>query len=159
MNNQISLMKYAVNYLSKFSSSKKNLEKILKSKVQRLTKDKKQRFNLYSQIDDIIILLEKNKLINDENYCQSKIRLLVSQFKSKKFIENYLFSKGINKLTINDQLYNFESDNNEWEKKSALYFAKKKNFFNSDENIQKKLSKMARAGFPYEISKDVLKID
>ena len=58
MNNQISLMKYAVNYLSKFSSSKKNLEKILKSKVQRLTKDKKQRFNLYSQIDDIIILLE-----------------------------------------------------------------------------------------------------
>jgi len=98
MNNQISLMKYAVNYLSKFSSSKKNLEKILKSKVQRLTKDKKQRFNLYSQIDDIIILLEKNKLINDENYCQSKIRLLVSQFKSKKFIENYLFSKGINAM-------------------------------------------------------------
>ena len=128
MNNQISLMKYAVNYLSKFSSSKKNLEKILKSKVQRLTKDKKQRFNLYSQIDDIIILLEKNKLINDENYCQSKIRLLVSQFKSKKFIENYLFSKGINKLTINDQLYNFESDNNELEKKSALSFAKKRIF-------------------------------
>ena len=44
------LLKYAINYLSKYDSSKKNLERILKSKIQRITKDKHERFKLYSEI-------------------------------------------------------------------------------------------------------------
>ena len=143
--NQISLMKYAISYLSKFSSSKKNLENILKSKIRRITQDKKQRFNLYSQIESIIISLEKNKLINDDNFCQNKIRLLSSQYKSKKFINNYLLQKGIDKLIIKQQLDNYEFNNYEWEMNSAFSFAKKKRLLDSNENIEKKLGKMARA--------------
>ena len=34
------LVKYAINYLSKYSSSKKNLERILKNKIRRTNIEK-----------------------------------------------------------------------------------------------------------------------
>ena len=61
MKNKSYLLKYAIDYLSKFDSSKKNLERILKMKIQRITQDKKERFKLYSQIDYVLNELEKNK--------------------------------------------------------------------------------------------------
>ena len=159
MNNKSYLLKYAIDYLSKFETSKKNLERILKMKIQRTTKDKIERFNLYSQIDDVLIELERNKLINDKNYTYNKIRLYASKAKSKKFIQNYLFDKGIAKQIIQEKLKDFENNNYEWEKKSAFAFAKKKKLLDTKENFEKKLGKMARAGFSYELCKKILKTD
>jgi len=159
MKNKSYLLKYAIDYLSKFNSSKKNLYRILKLKIQRITKDKKERFYLYSQIDYVLNELEKNKLINDQNYTYNKIRLFASQAKSKRFIENYLYQKGIEKKVIEEKLKDFEDNNFEWEKKSAFTFAKKKRLLETDENFEKKLGKMARAGFSYELCREILKID
>ena len=159
MQNKSHLLKYAIDYLSKFDSSKKNLERILKMKIQRTTKDKIERFNLYSQIKYVLNELERNKLINDQNYTYNKIRLFASQNKSKKFIENYLFQKGIEKKVIQEQLKEFENNNYDWEKKSAFAFAKKKKLLEKKEKFEKKLGKMARAGFSYELCKEILKID
>ena len=50
MKNKSYLLKYAIDYLSKFDTSKKNLERVLKMKIQRTTINKKEKFNLYSQI-------------------------------------------------------------------------------------------------------------
>ena len=47
-----------------------------------------------------------------------------------------------------------EEDSN-WEIKSARIFARKKNI-KKDNNNEKNLSKMARAGFSYEIAKKIL---
>ena len=66
MKNKSYLLKYAIDYLSKFNTSKKNLERILKMKIQRTTKDKKERFNLYSQIDFVLNELE-NRITELEN--------------------------------------------------------------------------------------------
>ena len=159
MKNKSYLLKYAIDYLSKFNSSKKNLDRILKLKIQRITKDKKERFYLYSQIDYVLNELEKNKLINDQNYTYNKIRLFASQAKSKRFIENYLYQKGIEKKVIEEKLKDFEDNNFEWEKKSAFTFAKKKRLLETDENFEKKLGKMARAGFSYELCREILKTD
>ena len=159
MKNKSYLLKYAIDYLSKFNTSKKNLERILKMKIQRTTKDKKERFNLYSQIDFVLNELEKNKLINDQNYTYNKILLFSSQAKSKKFIQNYLFQKGIEKNIIQEKLKDFETNNYDWEKKSAFAFAKKRKLLETKENFEKKLGKMSRAGFSYEICKQILKTD
>ena len=159
MKNKSYLLKYAVDYLSKFDSSKNNLVRILKMKIQRATKDKKEKFDLYSQIDYVVNELERNKLINDQNYTYNKIRLFASQAKSKRFIENYLYQKGIEKKVIEEKLKEFEDNNFEWEKKSAFTFAKKKKLLETKENFEKKLGKMARAGFSYELCKEILKID
>ena len=157
MNNKDKLLKYAIYYLSKYSSSKKNLEFILKKKIRRLSDEKKIRFQLYNEIQIIIEKLEKLKLINDQVFVESKIQSLQYQAKSKNYIKQYLLQKGIDKQLIEEQISLFYENNKNLEKENALKFAKKRNLINSDQDYQKKLSKMARAGFSYDIAKEVLK--
>ena len=150
------LMKYAIDYLSKYSSSKKNLERILKKKISRMKIEKKEKFILYNSIDQVMLNLEKNKFIDDNSYAMSKIRMLAMQGRSKGFVKSYLIQKGIEKNILNNSLEQFEVDDPEWEKKSAKIFVRKKKLENSSGNKQKNLSKMARAGFSYDISKEIL---
>ena len=157
MDNKEKLFKYSIYYLSKYSSSKKNLEYILKKKIRRLSEEKKIRFNLYSEINEIIKKLENLNLINDEVFTESKINFLLHQAKSKNYIKQYLFKKGIDKEIINEQISMHYNSIQNIEKESALKFAKKKRLLEDDKDYEKKLSKMARAGFSYEISKEILK--
>ena len=157
MENKYKLLKYAIYYLSKYSSSKKNLEFILKKKIRRLSDEKKIRFQLYNEIEIIIEKLEKLNLINDQIFVESKIQSLQYQAKSKNYIKQYLLQKGIDKQLIEEQISLFYENNINLEKENALKFAKKRNLLNNDEDYQKKLSKMARAGFSYDIAKEILK--
>ena len=157
MDNKDKLLKYAIYYLSKYSSSKKNLEFILKKKIRRLSEEKKIRFQLYNEIHFIIEKLEKLNLINDQVFVESKIQSLQHQVKSKNYIKQYLLQKGIDKQLIEDQISFFYENNKNLEKENALKFAKKRNLLDSDQDYQKKLSKMARAGFSYDIAKEILK--
>ena len=157
MDNKDKLLKYAIYYLSKYSSSKKNLEFILKKKIRRLSDEKKIRFHLYNEIQIIIEKLEKLNLINDQVFVESKIQSLQYQAKSKNYIKQYLLQKGIDKQLIEEQISLFYENNKNLEKENALKFAKKRNLLDNDQDYQKKLSKMARAGFSYDIAKEVLK--
>ena len=157
MDNKDKLLKYAIYYLSKYSSSKKNLEFILKKKIRRLSDEKQIRFHLYNEIQIIIEKLEKLNLINDQVFVESKIQSLQYQAKSKNYIKQYLLQKGIDKQLIEDQISLFYENNKNLEKENALKFAKKRNLLGSDQDYQKKLSKMARAGFSYDIAKEILK--
>ena len=67
------LLKYAVDYLSKYDSSKKNLVEILKRKIFRLNILGLEKHKLLKEIDSILLKLEKNNLINDNRYTFSKI--------------------------------------------------------------------------------------
>ena len=157
MDNKDKLLKYAIYYLSKYSSSKKNLEFILKKKIRRLSDEKKIRFHLYNEILIIIEKLEKLNLINDQVFVESKIQSLQYQAKSKNYIKQYLLQKGIDKQLIEEQISLFYENNKNLEKENALKFAKKRNLLDNDQDYQKKLSKMARAGFSYDIAKEILK--
>ena len=149
------LMKYAINYLSKYSSSKANLEIILNKKIRRLKIEKKDKFFLYNSIEKIINDLEKNNLINDYNYISSKFDLFFHQGKSRIFIKSFFQQKGIEKDVIDKTFETFEKNNSNWEAESAKIFAKKKRLSN-DKDKEKNLSKLARAGFNFEISKKIL---
>jgi len=157
MDNKEKLLKYAIYYLSKYSSSKNNLEYILKKKIRRLSDEKKIRFDLYNDIERIINKLENLNLINDIVFAESKIQSLLNQAKSKNYIKQYLLKKGISKKIVDEQISIFYTNNKNIEKDNALKFAKKRNLLNNDKDYQKKLSKLARAGFSYEISKEILK--
>ncbi len=149
------LVKYAINYLSKYSSSKTNLERILRNKIRKTNIEKKEKFILYNSIPDIIKKLEKNNFINDYNYASSKINIFISNGKSKIFIKNYLFKKGIDEKLSSEIFAQLNEEDSNWEIKSARTFARKKNFQKNNNN-EKNLSKMARAGFSYEIAKKIL---
>ena len=151
------LLKYAVYYLSKYSSSKKNLEYILKKKIRRLTEEKKIRYELYQEIKNITYKLEQQKLLNDSLFVESKINSLATQAKSKNYIKQYLIRKGVDNKLADHQISTLYKKNINLEKNNALKFAKKRNLLNDNNDFEKKLSKMARAGFSYEIAKEVLK--
>ena len=157
MNNKELLLKYAIYYLSKYSSSKKNLDFILKKKIRKISDDKRERFELYNEIELIIEKLEKKNFINDESYALNKIRYLLLQGKSRNYIKQYLTQKGLEKEIINKQTELTYDVNVNIEKESAIKFIKKKNLLNKDISYEKKLAKIARAGFSYEIAKDLLK--
>ena len=157
MDNKDKLLKYAIYYLSKYSSSKKNLEFILKKKIRRLSDEKKIRFHLYNEIQIIIEKLENLNLINDQVFVESKIQSFQYQAKSKNYIKQYLLQKGIDKQLIEEQISLFYKNYKNLEKENALKFAKKRNLLDNDQDYQKKLSKMARAGFSYDIAKEILK--
>ena len=157
MDHKDKLLKYAIYYLSKYSSSKKNLEFILKKKIRRLSDEKKIRFHLYNEIQIIIEKLENLNLINDQVFVESKIQSLQYQAKSKNYIKQYLLQKGIDKQLIEEQITLFYENNKNLEKENALKFAKKRNLLDNDQDYQKKLSKMSRAGFSYDIAKEILK--
>jgi len=154
--NEKKLLKFAVDYLSKYDSSKKNLFEVLKRKIFRLNLPGLEKSKLINISENIIKKLEKYNLIDDNKYCSAKIYSFSRAGKSKNFILNYLIKKGIDKLDIQNNFEIFEDSNYNWELKSAQFFAKKKKLLESSDSYEKKLSKMARAGFSYEICKKIL---
>ena len=150
------LLKYAVDYLSKYDSSKVNLVNVLKRKILRLKTTNYEKGKLINIIESIIIKLEKNKFIDDNRYSSTKILSLSNSGKSKNFIFNYLIKKGVNKTQIQNNLNLIEQDNDNWELNSAKIFAKKKKLLEKGQSYEKNLAKMARAGFSYDICKKIL---
>ena len=150
------LLKYAIDYLSKYDSSKNNLVNVLKRKILRLKTTNFKKRKLIDEIGSIILKLEKNNLINDERYSSTKILSLSNSGKSKNFIFSYLIKKGVNKSQIQNNLNIMQQDNDDWELNSAKIFAKKKKLLEKNESYEKNLSKMARAGFSYDICKKIL---
>ena len=160
MNTIIVLKKHAFSYLSKYNTSKKNLNRILHNKVRRMKLNKKDKYTLYSSIASILTDLEINKLIDDKNFAQSKINSLSLQGKSKISIISYLVQKGIEKNLIEETFKNLELKNPNWESESAKIFARKKRLgVKHSNNFEKDLAKMARAGFNYKIIKEILEIN
>jgi len=150
------LLKYAVDYLSKYDSSKVNLFNVLKRKILRLKTTNYEKGKLINIIESIITKLEKNKFIDDNRYSSTKILSLSNSGKSKNFIFNYLIKKGVNKTQIQNNLNLMQQDNDNWELNSAKIFAKKKKLLEKDQSYEKNLAKMARAGFSYDICKKIL---
>ena len=150
------LLKYAVDYLSKYDSSKVNLVNVLKRKILRLKTTNYEKRKLINIIESIIIKLEKNKFIDDNRYSSTKILSLSNSGKSKNFIFNYLIKKGVSKSQIQNRLNVMKQNNNNWELESAKIFAKKKKLLEKNQSYEKKLAKMARAGFSYDICKKIL---
>ncbi len=150
------LLKYAVDYLSKYDSSKNNLSNVLKRKIFRLNIKGYEKSKLINNLDTIVLKLEKSQLIDDKKYTNSKISSLSRAGKSKNYISNYLIKKGINKIEIQNNLKKFQEINNDWQLTSAKLFAKKKRLLESNLSYEKKLAKMARAGFSYDICKKII---
>ena len=108
------LLKYAVDYLSKYDSSKNNLINVLKRKILRLNVTNFEKKKLIDIIESIILKLEKNKFIDDDRYSSTKIFSLSMCGKSKNFIFKYLIKKGVNKSQIQKNLihlYNLKQSN------------------------------------------------
>ena len=160
MKNFLLLKKYALTYLSKYDSTKKNLERILINRVIKIKNiEKSEKNNLYRMINKILDNLELNNIINDEDFANKKFINLFNQGRSEIYIKNNLYIKGVEKNIIKKILSDFNKKNPGWEINSARTFAKKKGLGKYESNREKDFGKMARAGINYNIIKVILEIN
>lgn len=157
--NKESLKKYALKYLARYASSKKNLIIVLNRKLDRSINKEKKEYELYkNDIINIVNDLEKNNIINDESFANSKAYSYINTGKSIRSIKYNLIKKGIEKHHINNALKRLEETMPNLEMESAINFARKKKLgrFGNLDKKEKDLSKMSRAGFSYGVSLEAL---
>ena len=85
----------AYSYLEKYNPSKQQLKVYLLKKYLLKIKGSRSKKEVSAIIDEIILNLEKNKILNDEMYSDSKARMFLKRGYSLNKINQSLRSKGI----------------------------------------------------------------
>ena len=155
----------AYSYLEKYNPSKQQLKVYLLKKYLLKIKGTKSKKEVTSIIDEIISNLEKNKLLNDEMYSDSKARMFLRRGYSLNKINQSLKSKGIEDKYVKLSIEKIKDDQIEPDFVSALKLCKRRRIGplrpeNNRELFYKKdMGILARGGFSFELSKRVLDLE
>ncbi len=155
----------AYSYLEKYSPSKQQLKVYLLKKYLTKIKGTKSKKEVTSIIDEIILNLEKNRILNDEMYSDSKARMFLRRGYSLNKINQSLRNKGVESKFIEQSLNKIKEDEIEPDFVSALKLCKRRRIgpLRPDENreifYRKDMGILARGGFSFDLSKRVLDLD
>jgi len=155
----------AYSYLEKYSPSKQQLKVYLLKKYLTKIKGTKSKKEVTSIIDEIIFNLEKNRILNDEMYSDSKARMFLRRGYSLNKINQSLRIKGIDGKFIKQSLDKIKEDEIEPDFVSALKLCKKRRIgplrpgANRELFYKKDMGILARGGFSFDLSKRILDLD
>ncbi len=155
------LRNIALYYLERFESSEENLRTVLRRRIDKYAFYDKE-YNpaeAYAWADEVVAECLKQNFVNDERFAGFKINGYLNAGKPRRYIEQKLKQKGIDIGTIS-RLFE-DADYSEYE--TALNFARRKKIgrFRTDEesraaNRQKDLGTLVRAGFDFDVAKQLL---
>ena len=155
----------AYSYLEKYSPSKQQLKIFLLKKYLTKIKGTKSKKEVTGIIDEIVSNLEKNKLLNDEMYSDSKARMFLRRGYSLNKINQSLRSKGIDDKYVKQSIEKIKEDQIEPDFVSALKLCKRRRIgplrpeSNRELFYKKDMGILARGGFSFDLSKRVLDLD
>tara|TARA_Y100001935_G_C17254908_1_gene483095 strand:- start:677 stop:1237 length:561 start_codon:yes stop_codon:yes gene_type:complete len=155
----------AYTYLEKYNPSKQQLKVYLLKKYLTKIKGNKSKREVTAIIDEIVSNLEKNKILNDEMYSDSKARMFLRRGYSLNKINQSLRKKGIEDKFVKLSIEKIKEDKIEPDFVSALKLCKRRRIgpirpSNNRELFYKKdMGILARGGFSFELSKRVLDLD
>ena len=155
----------AYSYLERYSPSKQQLKVHLLKKYLTKIKGTKSKKEVTSIIDEIISGLEKNKILNDELYSDSKARMFLRRGYSLNKINQSLRNKGIESKYIKQSIDKIKEDEIEPDFVSALKLCKRRRIgpLRPDANrelfYKKDMGILARGGFSFDLSKRVLDLE
>lgn len=155
----------AYSYLEKYSPSKQQLKVYLLKKYLTKIKGTKSKREVSSIIDEIILNLEKNRILNDEMYSDSKARMFLRRGYSLNKINQSLRNKGIDAKFIKQSLDKIKEDEIEPDFVSALKLCKRRRIgplrpgANRELFYKKDMGILARGGFSFDLSKRILDLD
>jgi len=155
----------AYSYLEKYSPSKQQLKVYLLKKYLTKIKGTKSKKEVTSIIDEIISNLEKNRILNDEMYSDSKARMFLRRGYSLNKINQSLRNKGIDNKFIKQSIEKIKEDEIEPDFVSALKLCKRRRIGplrpndNRELFYKKDMGILARGGFSFELSKRVLDLE
>ena len=155
----------AYSYLERYSPSKQQLKVHLLKKYLTKIKGTKSKKEVSNIIDEIILGLERNKILNDELYSDSKARMFLRRGYSLNKINQSLRNKGIETKYIKQSIDKIKEDEMEPDFVSALKLCKRRRIgpLRPDANrelfYKKDMGILARGGFSFELSKRVLDLE
>lgn len=155
------LKNIALYYLERFESSEENLRSVLKRRVDKYAFYDKE-YNTeqaYQWIEEVVSECLTQNFVNDERFAGFKFANYLNAGKPRRYIEQKLKQKGIDEKIISSLFE--EADYSE--KDLALNFAKKKKIgcFRENKEMQKEYRQkdfgtLIRAGFDYEVAKEII---
>ncbi len=154
----------AYSYLEKYNPSKQQLKVYLLKKYLTKIKGTKSKREVSAIIDQIILNLEKNKILNDELFSDTKARMFLRRGYSLNKINQSLRNKGIDNKFIKQSLDKIKEGEIEPDFVSALKLCKRRRIgplrpeANRELFYKKDMGILARSGFDFEVSKRVLDI-
>ena len=160
-----SLRDLAYSYLEKYSPSKQQLKVFLLKKYLTKIKGTKTKKEVSSIIDEIVLKLEKNRIINDELYSDSKARMFLKRGYSLNKINQSLRNKGIDIKYIKQSIDKIKDNEIEPDFVSALKLCKRRRIgplrpqANRELFYRKDMGILARGGFSFDLSKRVLNLE
>ena len=149
-------------YLEKYSPSKQQLKVYLLKKYLTKIKGTKSKREVSEIIDEILENLEKNRIINDELYSDSKARMFLRRGYSLNKISQSLRNKGIENEHVKNSIDKIKEDKIEPDFVSALKLCKRRRIgalrpgVNRELFYKKDMGILARGGFSFGLSKRVL---
>ena len=155
----------AYSYLEKYSPSKQQLKVYLLKRYLTKIKGSKFKKEVTSIIDEIVSNLEKEKILSDEIYSDSKARMFLRRGYSLNKINQSLRSKGVEDRYIKQSINKIKKDQIEPDFVSALKLCKRRRIGptrpeNNRELFYKKdMGILARGGFSFDLSKRVLELE
>jgi regulatory protein len=155
----------AYGYIEKYSPSKQQIKIYLLKKYLTKIKGSQSKKEVSNIIDEIVLNLEKHKLINDELYSDSKARMFLRRGYSLNKINQSLRSKGIDSKYVKQSIDKIKEDKIEPDFVSALKLCKRRRIgpirpqANRELFYKKDMGILARGGFSFELSKRVLNLE
>jgi regulatory protein len=155
----------AYGYLEKYSPSKQQLKVFLLKKYLTKIKGGKSKKEVSSIIDEVVNSLEKNNLVDDALYSDSKARMFLRRGYSLNKINQSLRNKGIDQKYIKISIDKIKENEIEPDFVSALKLCKRRRIgalrppANREIFYRKDMGILARGGFSFELSKRVLDLD
>ena len=160
-----SLANIALHYLARYAASEKSLRRVLENRVRRagladaaFATDETRQNELRRVIDGLIERHRKSGILNDAAFASMKVTSLRRNGGSARRITQKLQMKGVGKDIIAAALRPEDEDPATTELHAAKIFARRRKLTRemTDDQRRKAYATMARAGFSYDVTRQVL---
>jgi len=155
----------ALKYLDKYQPSKKSLQIYLFRKAIDAQSNTIEKSEIIKKIDIVLDDLEEKGILNDTLYSEIKSKNFLKRGYSLNKIKQHLSQKGIGSELLKQTIEKIQNDNTNPDFYSAIRICKKRRLgpYRPDANkeifYKKDLGVLARSGFSYDLSKEVLALD
>ncbi len=165
------LERAALHYLGRFSTSEKNLRDVLIRKIRR----RNEAFASPTEeqlgwVDDVVKKCVRYNYVDDAAYARQRAELLLRRGKPVRMIAQDLRHKGVPENLARHAIAGLSDDADvDADRRAAAAYIKRRRFgaFRREmpdaemvkSKIEKELASMARAGFGYELARDLLHLE
>jgi regulatory protein len=153
----------ALYYLQRYATSSENLKRVLLRKVKRSCSFHEMEVDTFIPlVEDLVTRYTASGLLDDKTFAAARVTSLRRQGLSTRAILAKLQMKGLSAKQIETALKSIDEEKDNPELAAAVAYAKRKKlgpFRTKAPDPQKELAALGRAGFSFDIAKQVLNID